>query len=133
MIRTLMLACVFCLSSLNLYALNPGALDVNFNAADIGNGNGDGYQPVGSNLSYSSVTTATQPDGKVLVGGGFTTYHGATRNYLCRLNADGTLDTAFAPSFSATVTAITLLPDGKMLVGGSFGSVNGVVRQGIAL
>lgn len=132
MIRRLMLACFLCLSSLNLYALNPGALDVNFNAADIGNGNGDGYQPVGGNLSYNSVVTATQPDGKVLVGGGFTTYHGQTRNYLCRLNADGTLDTAFAPSFSATVTAIKLLPDGKMLVGGSFGSVNGLVRQGIA-
>jgi uncharacterized delta-60 repeat protein len=36
-----------------------------------------------------------QSDGKVLVGGDFTHINGTVRNYLARLNADGTLDTNF--------------------------------------
>jgi hypothetical protein len=33
---------------------------------------------------------------KVLASGHFTTYNGATTNYIERLNSDGTLDTSFA-------------------------------------
>ena len=40
---------------------------------------------------------AVQADGKILVGGDFTTLGGQTRNYIGRLNADGTLDTGFNP------------------------------------
>ena len=45
-----------------------------------------------------STTTAVQPDGKILIGGIFTTVLGVTRNNIARLNADGTLDTAFDPN-----------------------------------
>ena len=45
---------------------------------------------------------AVQADGKILVGGSFTTLGGGgtgttTRNYIGRLNADGSLDTSFDP------------------------------------
>ena len=40
---------------------------------------------------------AVQPDGKILVGGYFTTLGGQPRNYIGRLNADGTLDAGFTP------------------------------------
>jgi uncharacterized delta-60 repeat protein len=43
-------------------------------------------------------TVAVQPDGKVLVGGNFSSVNGAPRNYLARLNADGSLDGTFASS-----------------------------------
>ena len=43
------------------------------------------------------VATAVQPDGKILIGGSFTTVLGV-RNSIARLNPDGTLDTAFNPS-----------------------------------
>ncbi len=37
----------------------------------------------------------TQPDGKIIIGGEFTQVGGQTRNYIARLNFDGTLDTDF--------------------------------------
>ena len=41
---------------------------------------------------------AVQPDGKVLIGGDFNHVNGQPRNYLARLNTDGSLDTTFDPS-----------------------------------
>src|SRR3990172_10311885 len=38
---------------------------------------------------------AVQADGKIVVGGAFTTLGGQTRNYIWRLNPDGTLDVTF--------------------------------------
>jgi len=66
-----------------------------------------------------------QSDGKILVGGLFTTYDGAAcPTYLCRLNGDGSLDTTFNTAvgggFNAVVYAIAIQPDGKILVGGNF-------------
>jgi uncharacterized delta-60 repeat protein len=40
-------------------------------------------------------TLAVQSDGKVLIGGDFTSFNGTSRNRIARLNSDGTLDTAF--------------------------------------
>jgi uncharacterized delta-60 repeat protein len=40
-------------------------------------------------------TIAVQSDGKVLIGGMFTAVNGASRPYLARLNADGSLDAGF--------------------------------------
>src|SRR5262249_7802762 len=51
-----------------------------------------------------------QDDGKVLLGGDFTQIHGAQRNYLARLNADGTLDNTFDPgnTLNGPVYALTV-------------------------
>lgn len=43
-------------------------------------------------------TIALQSDGKILVGGNFTSVNGSAHNYLVRLNADGSVDSAFAPA-----------------------------------
>jgi len=84
---------------------------------------------VGFNFSTEILTIALQPDGKVLVGGGFT-YTGETLNYLVRLNSDGTPDTEFntniGTNFNDNVNVITLQPDGKILVGGAFTNYGGV-------
>ena len=69
---------------------------------------------------------ALQSDGKLILGGDFTTLQpGATgtttgRSYIARLNADGSLDTAYNPTANGTVFALTFQSDGKVLVGGSF-------------
>ena len=81
--------------------------------------------------------TAVQPDGKILIGGAFTTVLGATRNHIARLNTDGTLDTVFNPNASGTnnfpyVQAIAVQADGKILVGGFFNSIGGQPRNNIA-
>ena len=60
----------------------------------------DGFNP-GANadpgVNSDVLALAVQADGKIVVGGFFTTLGGQTRNYIGRLNADGTLDTAFNP------------------------------------
>ena len=74
--------------------------------------------------------TAIQSDGKILVGGDFTTYNGvACPAGLIRLNADGTLDTTFntgGAGFDNTVDNTAIQSDGKILVGGDFTTYNGV-------
>ncbi|GGK82960.1 T9SS type A sorting domain-containing protein [Rufibacter glacialis] len=88
----------------------------------------------------SSVTSmATQPDNKILVGGTISEDGSAAtaRNYLGRLNADGTMDQSFetgrGPSFF--VQAIAVQSDKKIVIGGikSFlSSYNGLPIPGIA-
>jgi RHS repeat-associated protein/uncharacterized delta-60 repeat protein len=82
-----------------------------------------------------------QTDGKIVIGGGFTTVGGASRNGIARLNADGTLDPSFAPGdgvgpsgffSSAEVFAMTLQQDGQILIGGSFTTYGTSSRSRIA-
>jgi uncharacterized delta-60 repeat protein len=70
---------------------------------------------------------ALQGDGKVVVGGQFTSYDGTSRPRIARLNADGSLDTAFAPGagFDGTVEALALQGDGAITAGGSFSAFAG--------
>ena len=76
--------------------------------------------------------TAIQPDGKMLVGGGFTTIAGGNRNRLARFNANDTLDGGFNPNVNGDVYGITALADGKVLISGEFTSVGGVTRRYLA-
>ena len=87
----------------------------------------------GANNRVTSV--AVQSDGKVLIGGWFTTVNGVTRNGMARLNSDGSTDDSFQPDlggFYSSVQSIAVQSDGRMLIGGWFGTVNGVTRNGIA-
>src|ERR1043166_7642640 len=43
-------------------------------------------------------TIAAQPDGKILIGGNFSSVNGTPRNFLARLNADGSIDASFPAS-----------------------------------
>jgi hypothetical protein len=47
----------------------------------------------GANLDVEAL--AVQSDGRVLIGGDFTTVNGVSRGRIARLNADGSLDTTF--------------------------------------
>lgn len=60
-----------------------------------------------------------QPDGKILVGGKFTTLRGQKRVGIGRLNPDGTLDTEFNPDINGWVSLISLQRDEKILIGGT--------------
>src|SRR5690606_1606001 len=61
-----------------------GSLDTSFN------------QGTGTN-GWGVSTTSVQSDGKIIIGGDFTTYSGKARNRVARLNMDGSLDTSFNP------------------------------------
>ncbi|MCB0793093.1 MAG: hypothetical protein KDB88_00020 [Flavobacteriales bacterium] len=100
-----------------------GSMDASF---DPGTG------PTGNFIGIPSI--AIQADGKILIGGGFTEYNGTPQNRIARLNADGSLDSAFDSGAGADgqVSSIAVQPDGKILIGGSFTSYDGVARRGIA-
>ncbi len=76
--------------------------------------------------------SAVQPDGKVVIGGTFTTVGGAARARIARLNADGTADAGFNPSADVQVSSTTVQSDGRVLIGGIFNNINGVARRGLA-
>ncbi len=83
----------------------------------------------GTAFNDSVYAIAIQSDGKILVGGDFTTFNGTTVNRIVRLNADGTRDTTFTTStgtaFNAYINTVAIQSDGKILVGGSFTNFNG--------
>jgi len=67
-----------------------------------------------------------QPDGKVLLGGDFTTVKGLVRTNIARLNADGSGDSSFVPApMYYPVSSLALQSDGKVLVGSSGQDIDG--------
>ncbi len=89
---------------------------------------------LGTTFGPYVIATAVQPDGKILIGGGFTSVLGVERNKIARLNTDGTLDTAFNPNAGVdrNVYSIAVQADGKILVGGDFTGIGGQTRNYIA-
>ncbi len=91
------------------------------------------FDPVaGFNSDINS--TYIQPDGKIIVGGEFTSYNGISRSKIARLNINGSLDTSFDPAsgFDSAVESIALQSDGKIIVSGGFSIFNGITRNTIA-
>jgi uncharacterized delta-60 repeat protein len=109
--------------SLNRIArINPdGSLDTSFD-------------PGTSTVNRVIWATALQADNKIIIGGAFTSYNGTSRNYIARLNPNGSLDASFDPGAGANgaVKAIALQPDGKVIISGSFTTYNGTPRKFIA-
>src|SRR5438093_1558746 len=89
----------------------------------------DGFDP---NANGTVNVVVVQPDGKILIGGEFSSVLGVTRNNIARLNTDGTLDTAFNPNAESFVVSIAVQADGKILAGGGFTSIGGQARNKIA-
>ncbi len=92
---------------------------------------------------FGSVFALTvQNDGKVVIGGRFTSVRGQARQSVARLNPDGTLDTTFlnpAPVisyagsvFPGVVYALTVQTDGRAVIGGVFNLVGGREQENLA-
>ena len=115
-VRRIVLFCAALLilgSSAPAGAQTAGQVDPTFDAGIVDSGFG----------SSSIRAVALQPDGKILVGGFFTTVGGVSRHGIARLNADGSVDGTFAAPFFVNrripiVHAIVVQPDGKILIGG---------------
>ena len=73
-----------------------------------------------------------QADGKILLIGEFKRLAGQPCNYIGRLNADGTLDSAFNPGASEAPWCLTLQADTNILVGGRFTTLGAQARNRIA-
>ncbi len=91
----------------------PGSLDRTF---DPGSGANDLVRSV-----------AVQSDGKLMVGGAFTSFNGTNRSYLARLLADGLIDASFAPGAgpNGLVVSLSSMADGRLAFAGGFTAVDG--------
>lgn len=99
------------------YVAAPGRIDSTF--AD-------------TQLDATVRAVAVQADGKLIIGGAFTTLGGAPRSRIARLNADGVLDAGFSATADGPVAAIAIQNDGAIVIGGFFSTVNGQPRARLA-
>lgn len=105
-----------------------GTFDTSFNSGGAG-----------FNYDFATVySIALQTDGKIVLGGFlFLQYNGTTiNNGVVRLNANGTLDTAFNAGGTglnnAECNSVIVLPDGRIVAGGgTFTSYNGTTTNRI--
>ncbi|WP_379826221.1 T9SS sorting signal type C domain-containing protein [Flavobacterium notoginsengisoli] len=103
--------------------LNPdGSIDDSFNT--------------GTGFNGKVYASYLQEDGKIILGGSFTSYNGVSAGRLIRLNPDGSYDESFNTTIGATtgiIYDIDLQSDGKIIIVGSFtkytnATVNRVAR-----
>lgn len=88
-----------------------GSLDTSFN-------------PIGSGGNLPIYTMTIQPDGKIIICGGFTSFNDVETGGIARLNTDGSLDTTFIKNNSASANSAIVLPNGKILTNGNFYSTS---------
>ena len=108
----------------HLVRLNvDGSVDSNFLAFD----------GIASDINATVRAIQIQPDGRILIGGGFTNVNGGNFNFFARLNEDGTVDPTFNVGVGCdnTVLAIALDSQNNVLLGGEFSHASGVTRNGI--
>jgi hypothetical protein len=88
-----------------------------------------GEQVLAFNNTVLSIASAGDGSGDVYVGGDFTNYNGTDVIRVVRLNADGTVDQAFATGTGFTNSVRSIAPagdrSGDLYVGGSFTNYNG--------
>lgn len=95
-----------------------GTLDTTFNAA--------------LNSGAVVYSIAQQADGKILIGGLFTTVGGVGRVDLARVSLTGALDSSFTLVTNGLVRSMVLQADGQIILGGDFATVGGQSRNRIA-
>ena len=105
----------------NLARINyDGSIDTTFNT--------------GTGTNNEVFTSAVQSDGKIIIGGAFTTFNGDSVNYIVRLNIDGSRDSSFQVGTGPNywIKKCIVQPDGKIIIAGYFTEVNGVSKNKIA-
>ena len=95
-----------------------GTLDTAFNTA------------IGTGLNSTARALAKMSDGRILVGGLFTSFNGQSVPFMVMLNSDGTLNTSFMTNIgtgpnSSSNLVFSVQSDDKIVVGGAFTSFNG--------
>lgn len=90
--------------------------------------------PTFQTVQVSAVTClAVAADGRIFIGGDFSTVNGQVRPKLARLLPDGAVDASFTASAtiaSATVTDLAVQSDGKLVVANRATSINRLLANG---
>jgi uncharacterized delta-60 repeat protein len=83
---------------------------------------------VGSGIDVSATSLIIQQDGKAIVSGIFGFYSNVSRNYIARIETDGSADLSFnqGSGINQMVNSVLVQSNGRILVGGEFHTVNGV-------
>lgn len=85
------------------------------------NGSVDNTYITGSGITGTVSSFNLQPDGKLIIGGNFTSYNGTPVRGLVRLSSNGILDPVFNANLQTLpftrTDAAKLQPDGKILIG----------------
>jgi uncharacterized delta-60 repeat protein len=97
-----------------------GAADTSFVAPALAGSNADVIEAV------------RQSDGRVIIGGRFTSVGGTDRGFVARLEANGSLEPGFNPNANNQVWALDLDASGRVLVGGFFTEIGGLSRSNLA-
>ncbi|HEY1663256.1 MAG TPA: Calx-beta domain-containing protein [Verrucomicrobiae bacterium] len=108
---------------------SDGTLDTGFLTGAIGSGLDGAFGPVNSVICQS--------DGRIVVGGAFSTIDDINRNDIARLLSNGSLDTSFNPGPGANGPVNALAETfingvRRIYVGGSFTAIAGSASAGIA-
>jgi len=107
-----------------------GSLDTSFLSGTVGSGDDGAFGPVNSVIC--------QTDGRIVIGGAFSTVDDANRNNIARLLSNGMLDTSFnpGPGANGAVNALaeTFMTNGvrRIYVGGAFSTIAAVSSRGLA-
>src|SRR6266480_4175627 len=98
------------------------------------NGSVDQTFGLGNGITNAALALALQTDGRIIVGGQFSSVDLTPRFNLARLNNDGSVDLSFDPGNgpNGDVNAIVIQPDGRIIIGGTFIGYNGFARGGVA-
>lgn len=86
----------------------------------------------GTGTNGKIYSIAVQSNGKILIGGSFTTYNGNACNNIARLNPDGSFDKTFTANADEIVRKILVYADDKIIIGGDFRNVNGTEHIAVA-
>lgn len=81
----------------------------------------------GSGFNSTVKCIYVQSDGKILIGGAFSTYNGISSNDFIRLNSDGNKDSTLdvGTGFNGSVNSIAVQSDNKIILGGAFTTYKG--------
>lgn len=95
------------------------------------NGSLDNTFSIGNGFNNTVHDIKIQNDGKIIVGGNFTSFNGTTRNRIIRLNTNGTNDVSFNPGLGASseIRTTSVQNNGKIIIAGNFTSFDGVVKN----
>jgi uncharacterized delta-60 repeat protein len=96
------------------------------------------FQVPGEGFDRGPVSMLLQPDGRILIGGEFTTIDGEPRAGIARLDSDGSVDASFDAGSGPGgflfigVSTMSLDTEGRITLGGYFDRFDGMPRNGLA-
>ncbi len=99
------------------------------------NGSRDSTFDLNLTFSHPINEIALLPDGRILVGGTFSSVNAIPMNRIARILPNGQPDPGFTPGtgFNATVRTVQVTGEGQIAVGGDFTSFNGIATNRVAV